>query len=119
MWMHTGTDPIPLAAPRTEAAATVALATPGMLIAEALARLLREHDLHVVGYYSTLAALLEKIRRCKPNIVLVDADFRASPEGSAALLTELRDAGPDSKLVVLTASVDCEARESRDAAAKP
>jgi DNA-binding NarL/FixJ family response regulator len=59
---------------------TVALAAPGMLIAEALGRLVRDAGLHVVGCYPTLSALLEKIRQ--------------------------RRAGPSSKLVVLAGDVD-------------
>ena len=55
---------------------TVALAAPGMLIAEALGRLVREAGLHVVGCYATLAALVEKIQRCRPAVVIADSDLR-------------------------------------------
>jgi DNA-binding NarL/FixJ family response regulator len=85
---------------------TAALAAPGMLVAEALGRLVRDGGLHVVGCYGTLDALLEKVRRCRPRIVMADADLRARADGADALLGRLREAGPSSKLVVLAGDVD-------------
>jgi DNA-binding NarL/FixJ family response regulator len=85
---------------------TAALAAPGMLIAEALGRTVRDAGLHVVGCYGTLAALLEKMRRCRPQIVIADADLREGLDGADAFLAELRKAGPESKLVVLAGEVD-------------
>jgi DNA-binding NarL/FixJ family response regulator len=85
---------------------TVALAAPGMLIAEALGRLVRDAGLHVVGCYPTLSALLEKIRRCRPAVVIADADLRDGAAGADAFLAAQRRAGPSSKLVVLAGDVD-------------
>jgi two-component system, NarL family, response regulator DesR len=85
---------------------TAALAVPGTLMAEALGRLVREAGLHVVGCYGTLGALLEKIRRCRPQIVIADADLRVGADGADAFLAQQREAGPSSKLVVLTGDVD-------------
>jgi DNA-binding NarL/FixJ family response regulator len=98
------------AAPETarpvDRAATVALAVPGILMAEALGRVLRGAGMHVVGCYGTLPALLEKVRRCRPAVVIADAGLAEEPGDPAALLWQLRDAGPASKLVVLAADVD-------------
>ena len=87
-------------------AATVAVAVPGMLMAEALGRVLREAGMHVVGCYGSLPALLEKVRRCRPAVAIADAGLGEEPGGAAAMLWELREAGPQSKLVVLTTDVD-------------
>jgi two-component system, NarL family, response regulator NreC len=83
--------------------ATVALAVPGLLIAEVLARVLRDSGLHVVGHYATLDALLERLRRCRPAIAIVDGEMRRPP---GDLLAELRAAGPHSRLVVVAGAVD-------------
>jgi DNA-binding NarL/FixJ family response regulator len=64
---------------------TVAVAAPGMLIAEALARALRDADLHVV---------------------IADADLRASPDGAPDLIPQLVAAGPGSRFVIVAAEVD-------------
>jgi DNA-binding NarL/FixJ family response regulator len=85
---------------------TAALAAPGTLIAEALGRLVRDAGLHVVGCYGTLGALLEKMRRCRPQVVIADADLRKGIDGADAFLAQQRAAGPDSKLVVLAGEVD-------------
>jgi DNA-binding NarL/FixJ family response regulator len=85
---------------------TLAIAAPGLLIAEALARALRGEELHVVGAYVRLTALLEKIRRCRPDVVLVDAELRDSPHGAPDLLAQLVAAGPHSRIAVITAEVD-------------
>jgi hypothetical protein len=45
----------------------VALGIPALLMAEALARALRDCDLRVAGCYVRFAALLEKVRRCGPT----------------------------------------------------
>jgi two-component system response regulator DesR len=98
------------AAPETgrpvDRAATVAVAVPGILMAEALGRVLREAGMHVVGCYGVLPALLAKIRRCRPAVVIADAGLAEEPGGTAALLRELRHAAPASKLVVLACEVD-------------
>jgi DNA-binding NarL/FixJ family response regulator len=105
--MIARTSPVP-AEPgrRTDRASTVAVAVPGVLMAEALGRVLREAGMHVVGCYGTLSGLLEKIRRCHPAVVIADAGLADEPAGAAALLWQLREAGPTSKLVVLAGEVD-------------
>jgi DNA-binding NarL/FixJ family response regulator len=85
---------------------TVAIAAPGLLIAEALARALRGGELHVVGAYVRLPALLEKVRRCRPDVVVVDADLRDSPGGSPDLLAQLVAAGRHSRIAVIAGEVD-------------
>jgi DNA-binding NarL/FixJ family response regulator len=85
---------------------TAALAAPGTLIAEALGRLVRDAGLHVVGCYGTLDALLEKMRRCRPEVVIADAALRDGPDGADAFLGRQRAAAPDCKLVVLAGDVD-------------
>jgi DNA-binding NarL/FixJ family response regulator len=98
-----------LAEPAAEATlhpATVALATPGLLIAEALMRMLRDDGLQVVGCYTTAPALLEKTRRCHPGVVIVDADLAEPPSSPRALLTALRHASAKSRVVVLASTVD-------------
>jgi two-component system, NarL family, response regulator DesR len=94
------------APPAAERASTVALAVPGMLMAEALGRVLRDAGLRVVGCYGTLPTLLEKVRRCRPAVVIADADLADEPGGAASVLWRLRDAGPESKLVMLAGDVD-------------
>jgi DNA-binding NarL/FixJ family response regulator len=49
---------------------------------EALARALRDCDLHVVGCYVRFAALLKNVRRCRPDIVIVDAAMAAPAFGA-------------------------------------
>jgi len=85
---------------------TVALAAPGVLVAEALGRLVRDAGLHVVGCYGTLDALLEKMRRCRPQVVITDAELRDGPDGADAFMARQRAASPDAKLVVLAGEVD-------------
>lgn len=85
---------------------TVVVAAPGMLIAEALARALRDAELHVVGCYVRLAALLDKIQRCRPDVVVVDADLRNSPDGAPDLLVQLVAAGTSSRFAVVASEVD-------------
>lgn len=92
--------------PLVDPAATVALAVPGVLMAEALGRALREAGMHVVGCYGTLSALLEKVHRCRPAVVIADAELGADSGGAAGVLWQLREAGPASKLVVLATTVD-------------
>ena len=65
-----------------------------MLMAEALGRVLREAGMHVVGCYGTLSSLLDKVRRCHPAVVIADAGLADQPGGPAALLWQLREAGP-------------------------
>ena len=96
--------------PRTDAERsslpTAALAAPGMLIAEALGRMVRDAGLHVVGCYGTLDALLDKMHRCRPQVVIADADLREGADGADTFLAQQRAAGPATKLVVLAGQVD-------------
>ena len=87
-------------------APTVVVAAPGMLIAQALGRALRDAELHVVGCYVRLAALIEKIERCRPDVVVVDADLRASHDGAPDLIRQLVAAGPSCRFVVIASEVD-------------
>jgi DNA-binding NarL/FixJ family response regulator len=87
-------------------AATVAVAVPGVLMAEAFGRVLREAGMHVVGCCGTLPALLDKVRRCRPAVVIADAGLGDDPSGATALLWQLREAAPASRVVVLAADVD-------------
>jgi two-component system, NarL family, response regulator DesR len=91
---------------RVDRGATVAVAMPGVLLAEAVGRMLRDAGMHVVGCYGTLDALLEKVRRCRPAVVVIDAGLDEDPGGAAALLWLLREAGPASKVVLLASDVD-------------
>jgi DNA-binding NarL/FixJ family response regulator len=45
------------------------------------------------------------VRRCRPTVVIVDADLRAE-DGALDLLGPVRAAGPDGSLVVLAGAVD-------------
>jgi two-component system response regulator DesR len=92
--------------PAADRASTVALAVPGVLMAEALGRVLRDAGLRVVGCCGTLPTLLEKVRRCRPAVVIADADLADEPGGATSVLWRLRDAGPECKLVMLAADVD-------------
>jgi DNA-binding NarL/FixJ family response regulator len=105
--MIARTAPAPAApAQGVDRAATVAVAVPGVLMAEAFGRVLREAGMHVVGCYGTLSALLDKVRRCRPAVVIADAGLGDDPSGATALLWQVREAGPASKVVVLAADVD-------------
>jgi DNA-binding NarL/FixJ family response regulator len=85
---------------------TVVVAAPGMLIAEAVARAMREGGLHVVGSYVRLPALLDKIHRSRPSVVVVDADLRASADGAPDILAQLVEAGPSCRFAVVAGKVD-------------
>jgi DNA-binding NarL/FixJ family response regulator len=105
--MIAHTAPAPAAPARgVDRAPTVAVAVPGVLMAEAFGRVLREAGMHVVGCYGTLPTLLDKVRRCRPAVVIADAGLGDDPSGAAALLWQVREAGPASKVVVLAADVD-------------
>jgi two-component system response regulator DesR len=87
-------------------APTVALALPSILLAEALSRVLHDTELHVVGYYATLPALLEKIRRYRPDLVLAGAQLGHPEVSPPEMLAQVCAAAPVSKLVVLARDVD-------------
>ena len=103
MWIHSGMEPAPTA--HRDPVTTVAVALPGLLIAEAFAQVLRDHELHVVGCYETHAALLDCVRRALPAVAVVDADLlgAAAARRSAAL----GEAGPETRLVVIAGALDC------------
>ena len=86
--------------------ATLAVALPEQLIAEALARAFGAHGLHVVGWYSALPAVIEKLRRCQPRIVVVDPGIGG--DEPALMLDALRRASADTRIVVLANDVDCD-----------
>jgi len=104
MWIHSGPEPSPIS---PGLAATVALAVPGRLIAEALARVLRDCHLHVVGCDETYAGLLTLVRRRRPAVVMVDVELVDGPDGAAGRLAALAAAGRSCRLVVLADAVDC------------
>ena len=87
--------------------ATLAVAMPEQLLAEALARLFGAHGLHVVGWYSALPAVLEKLRRCRPRMLLVDPVVGGA-DAPGAVLGALRRASAQTRIVVLAETVDCE-----------
>ena len=105
MWIHSGPEPNPATPPGRWA--PVALAVPELLLAEALARVLGEHGLRVVGCDATYAGLLATVRRRRPAVVVVDAELVDGPDGGAHALAELRAAGRGCRLVVLADAVDC------------
>src|SRR3954451_22003934 len=74
-------------------------------MADALGRAFCGAGFHVVGTYATLAALLEKVRRCRPTVAIVDAALRDEAD-APDFLARLRAAGPQTSLVVLAAAVD-------------
>ena len=80
--------------------ATLAVALPEQLIAEALARSFGAHGLHVVGWYSALPAVIEKLRRCRPGIVIVDPAIGRQDE-PGVVLDALRHASATTRIVVL------------------
>jgi len=82
----------------------VALGIPALLMAEALARALRDCDLRVVGCYVRFPALLEKVRRCRPDIVIVDAAMAAPAFGAPDYLAQTRGSG--SRFLVLADELD-------------
>jgi two-component system response regulator DesR len=78
---------------------------PELLVAESLARVLREAGLVVTGCYGTSAALLEKLRRCRPDLVVLEPRIDER-DGNSPTLEGVRKASPRSHVVVITGSVD-------------
>lgn len=101
MWIHSGMEPAPTA--HRDPVTTVAVAMPGLLIAEAFAQVLRDHELHVVGCYETHAALLDCVRRAQPVVAVVDADLLGAAREALAALGE---AGQETRLVVIAGTLD-------------
>jgi DNA-binding NarL/FixJ family response regulator len=99
-------DPLDGERSESERAARVALAMPERLVAEALARVLRDSGAYVVGCYVDVEALLEKIERCQPDLVLIDPAIEGH-DGRSSSLARLQGAvGPQTKLVALATRVD-------------
>jgi DNA-binding NarL/FixJ family response regulator len=72
------------------------------LTREALASLLSQHGFDVVGSASDGAEAIEQTRRLRPDLVLLDLTM-PDMDGLTAL-PQIRDASPESEVVVLTAS---------------
>ncbi len=104
MWIHSGMEP---ARPRRpDPATTVALALPGLLIAEALARVLRDHGCRSSGATTPTPALLATACAARrPTVAVVDAELARARRRSAALAA-LAAAGRATRLVVLAAAFD-------------
>src|SRR6187200_1949947 len=85
--------------------ARVVLALPELLVAEALARVLREAGLLVVGCYESPKALLEKIERCHPDLVVLDPRIEER-NGNSTTLEAVRRASPTTHVVVVVGEVD-------------
>jgi DNA-binding NarL/FixJ family response regulator len=83
----------------------VVLAMPELLVAESLARVLREAGLVVTGCYESSAALLEKLRRCQPDLLLLDPRIDER-DGGSPTLEGVRKASPRTHVVVIAGSVD-------------
>jgi DNA-binding NarL/FixJ family response regulator len=88
-----------------DSAARVALAMPELLVAESLARVLREASLLVVGCYDTPRALLEKLRRCQPDLVVLDPRIEER-DGGSRTLESVRCISPRTHVVVIAGGVD-------------
>jgi two-component system nitrate/nitrite response regulator NarL len=91
--------------PVDDGATRVVLAMPEMLLAESLARVLREAGLLVTGCYANLPALLEKVRRCRPHLIVVDPRIDEL-DGTSPTLERLREASPQSYVVVIAGGID-------------
>ena len=83
-------------------APTIAVGLQSLLMAESLGRVLNEANMHVLACFASLPALIEKVARCRPEAVVVDAQL-GDPRASLGALVQ---AGPDSRLVVLADTVD-------------
>lgn len=86
-------------------APTLAVALPEALIADAFSRLLREAGFQVVGCYCDLDALIDKVERSRPDLVLLDAAIDAN-DGRSAALSRLRHAQVPTKVVAVATRVD-------------
>jgi DNA-binding NarL/FixJ family response regulator len=86
-------------------APTLALALHEALIAEAFSRLLREASFQVVGCYGDIDALIEKVERSHPDLVLIESVIDGN-DGRSAALARLRQAEAPTKVVALATTVD-------------
>ena len=85
---------------------TVLLADDHAIVAEGLARLLREHDFDVVGAVSDGHLLIEAAKRLRPDVIVTDL----SMPGLSGLdvLPRLRAERIDSRVIVLTMHNDAD-----------
>jgi DNA-binding NarL/FixJ family response regulator len=98
--MHAGEE-----ARSESGAARVVLAMPETLVAESLARVFVEAGLLVVGCYSSPRALLEKLERCQPHLLVLDPMIEAR-DGGSQTLESVRTARPTTHVAVITGDVD-------------
>ena len=92
--------------PSSTRRATVLLADDHAIVAEGLARLLRDHDFEVVGAVGDGERLVEAARRHRPDVIVTDLSM---PELSGLdVLARLRADGIASKVVVLTMHRDAD-----------
>jgi DNA-binding NarL/FixJ family response regulator len=87
------------------ATTTLVMAHPEMLIADAFARLVAEAGIRVVGVHVEVDALVEKVERRHPDIVLVDPAIEGH-DGRSPTLARLHEARAPTKIVVLAPAVD-------------
>jgi DNA-binding NarL/FixJ family response regulator len=90
---------------RNGSAPTLAMGLREMLMADALSRVLREAGLQVLGCYADVDALIEKVERALPELVLVEAAIEGH-DGRSAILARLRQLPEPPKIVVLATAVD-------------
>jgi DNA-binding NarL/FixJ family response regulator len=83
----------------------VVLAMPEVLLAESFARVIHEAGLLVTGCYESPLALLDKVRRCQPHLVVLDPRIDEL-DGSSPTLERVREASPSSRVVVIAGAVD-------------
>jgi DNA-binding NarL/FixJ family response regulator len=90
---------VPDSAPR------VVLAVPDLLVAEALAYVLRRAELVVVGCYDRSGPLVEKIARCEPELTVLDPRIEQS-DGQSNTLERVRAASTRTQVAVIAGDVD-------------
>jgi two-component system nitrate/nitrite response regulator NarP len=84
---------------------TIAMAMTDVLMAEAFSHLLQEARFHVIGRFADPGGLVDKVRRARPDVALIDAPVR-SDDGASEALGRLREAARATRIVVVTAVVD-------------
>jgi DNA-binding NarL/FixJ family response regulator len=85
---------------------TVLLADDHTIVAEGLARLLREHDFDVVGAVGDGHLLVEAAKRLRPDVIVTDLSMPGMD--GLDVLSRLKAERVDSKVVVLTMHDDAE-----------
>lgn len=73
-------------------------------IVDALARLMAENGIDVAGVATSAESLVEVTVRCRPDVVISDLSL-PTPVG-AAMLEELHERAPDSRILVFTSVAD-------------